>query len=262
MRVAGGDLDGNLARAEAGIAEAAAQGAHVALLPECLDLGWTHPSSKSLAQAVPVGEACNRLADAARKQGIHVCAGITERNGAQVFNTAVYFDGSGRLLGMHRKINELEIGHEYYALGDRLNVFETEFGKVGLAICADAFACDLVLTRGLCLMGADIILSPCAWAVDADHDNEKDPYGGLWRDSYGPVAKDFSVWIAGTSNVGHLEAGPWAGRRCIGCSMVVGPDGEVVAQAPYGVSAEAIVYVDVAPVLRPARGCGWESLDR
>jgi len=43
-------------------------------------------------------------------------------------------------------------------------------------ICADAFAKDHVLSRSLGYMGADIIISPCAWAVPADHDNLKTPY--------------------------------------------------------------------------------------
>jgi hypothetical protein len=72
-----------------------------------------------------------------------------------------------------------------------------------------------------------------------------------------PVAQAFSLWIIGVSNVGWITAGPWAGRKCIGCSLVVGPDGREVLQGPYGVEAETILSVDVTPVPRPARGCGW-----
>ena len=180
-----------------------------------------------------------------------------ERAGDQVFNSAVIIDRQGKLLLLHRKLNELTIGHEFYAQGDRLNVCHTELGTLGLMICADGFAQDQVLARALGYMGADVILSPSAWAVPADHDNEREPYGQLWRDSYTPVAKAFSMWIIGVSNVGWLTAGPWEGRKCIGCSLVVGPDGNVVLQGPYGADAETILYVDVAPVPRPTRGCGW-----
>jgi predicted amidohydrolase len=121
-------------------------------------------------------------------------------------------------------------------------------------ICADAFARGQVLARSLALMGTEVILSPCAWAVPADHDSARDPYGQLWRDNYGPVARDFRIWIAGTSNVGALTTGPWAGRKCIGCSLLVGPDGNEVLMGPYGENAEAILYADVTPVRRPARG--------
>lgn len=56
-------------------------------------------------------------------------------------------------------------------------------------------------------MGAQIILSPCAWAVPPDHDNVIEPYGQLWLDNYSPVARDFKMWIAGTSNVGVITGG-------------------------------------------------------
>lgn len=259
MLVNGGDLAGNLARAEDRLAAAAAQGAQVALLPECMDLGWTHPASQQGAAPVPDGDTCAHLAATARKNNIDICAGITERDGERVYNTAVYIDAQGHCLGKHRKLNELGIGHPFYAQGDRLNVVETEYGTIGLMICADAFARDHVLTRSLGYLGADVILSPCAWAVPADHDNLKHPYGGLWRKSYCPVAIMFSVWIAGVSNVGRISAGPWEGQNCIGCSMLVDPEANVVVNGPYGTDADTILYADITPIPRPARGGSWES---
>ena len=65
------------------------------------------------------------------------------------------------------------------------------------------------------------------------------------------------MWIAGASNVGIIDGGEWSGRKCIGCSMLVGPDGQEVLQGPYGEDAEDILYVDVELKGRPARGCGW-----
>jgi len=257
MSVEGGNQDRNLARAGELVADAAANGADLALLPEAMDLGWTHPSSRTDAEPIPEGEPYKRLARAALEQGIYVCAGLTEKARGVVFNSAVIIDRRGRLLCLHRKINELAIGHEYYGQGDRLNVVHTEIGALGLLICADAFAKDRVLSRSLCYMGADIILSPSAWAVPADHDNAAAPYGKEWRDAYMPVAKEFSTWIVGVSNVGRISAGPWAGRKCIGCSLVIGPDGREVLQGPYGVDAETILYIDINTVKRPARGDAW-----
>ena len=127
-------------------------------------------------------------------------------------------------------------------------------------ICADAFARGQVVSRTLGLMGADIILSPCAWAVPADHDNAKEPYGQLWLDNYCPVARDFRLWIVGVSNVGRLDDGPWKGRKCIGCSLVVGPDGGKVLMGPYGAGAEAMLYTDINLEPRSARGDAWERL--
>ncbi|MCK5248957.1 MAG: carbon-nitrogen hydrolase family protein, partial [Spirochaetaceae bacterium] len=137
MRVTGGDKKGNLRHADELIREAASQGAELTLLPECLDLGWTHPSSATLADSIPDGEACRTLRRAAAENDVYVCAGLTERSGNQVFNAAVLIDNHGEVILRHRKINELEIGWDNYSTGDRLNVVDTTFGRIGLMICAD-----------------------------------------------------------------------------------------------------------------------------
>ncbi|MCB1126997.1 MAG: hypothetical protein KDM81_10905, partial [Verrucomicrobiae bacterium] len=92
MRVDGGEPEVNLSRAEARLAEAKAKGADIAVLPETLDLGWTHPSALSGADAIPDGAACQRLRNAARRHGLLVAAGLTERSGDRVFNSAVLVD--------------------------------------------------------------------------------------------------------------------------------------------------------------------------
>ena len=61
MRVDGGCPTENLARAEARIEEAAREGAQVAVLPEALNLGWTHPSAALGAELIPEGETVQRL---------------------------------------------------------------------------------------------------------------------------------------------------------------------------------------------------------
>ncbi|HYG35033.1 MAG TPA: carbon-nitrogen hydrolase family protein [Clostridia bacterium] len=260
MRVEGGRRAANLKRAEERIAQAAREGAQVILLPEALTLGWTHPSALTEAETIPDGQSCCAIRECARRHQVYVCAGLVERSGRNLFNAAVLIGPDGEVLLHHRKINELEIGHEYYAPGDRLQVAATPFGTFGLMVCADAFARGQVITRSLAMMGADVILSPCAWAVPADHDNQRNPYGQLWRDNYGPVARDFRVWIAGTSNVGPIAAGPWSGRKCIGCSLLIGPDGRQVLMGPYGKDAESILYAEIKPVPRPTWGEGWARL--
>ncbi len=254
MRVTGGAREENVARAERFIATAAAAGAQVVLLPETLNLGWTHRSAVSEAEEIPGGESCRRLRAAAQAHGVYVCAGLVERSGARCFNAAVLFDPQGELLLHHRKINELDIAHYLYSTGDRLGVVRTPLGTFGVMICADAFASGQVVSRTLGLMGAEVILSPCAWAMPADHDNTREPYGWLWLENYGPVARDFKLWIAGCSNVGWITDGPWAGRKCIGCSLVMGPDGQPALRGPYGVEAETMLLVDVAPGRSQAPG--------
>jgi predicted amidohydrolase len=246
MLVEPGQMEANLTRAEERVREAAARGAQLVVLPEALDCGWTHPSAREHAGPIPGGAACERLRAAARREGVHLCAGLIEAAGEQRFNAAVLFSPEGHLLLHHRKIHELDLAHDLYCRGDRLAVAQTPLGTLGVMICADAFAPGEVISRTLALMGAQLIVSPCAWAVPADHDQAREPYGELWRGCYGRVACEYGVWIAGASNVGPITAGAWAGRKCIGCSLVVGPEGSSVAQAPYGENAESLLVVDVS----------------
>jgi predicted amidohydrolase len=108
-------------------------------------------------------------------------------------------------------------------------------------------------------MGAQVILSPSAWAVDTDHDNEREPYGQLWRDAYTELARLYDLTVLGVSNVGRITGGPWTGRKCIGCSLAVGPGGEILAQGPYGEDAEALVEVEVLPRPPVARGTDFAA---
>ncbi len=251
MLVKPGEAEENLRRAEACIARAAEQGADLILLPEALDCGWTHPSARDLAGGIPSGAACLKLREAARRRHIFVCAGVVEREShnpsypVRWFNAAVLIDSHGEVILHHRKINELEFARQICSVGDRLGVAETPWGKAGVMICADGFTPGQAISRALVQMGARFILSPCAWAVAADHDNLREPYGQLWLDNYGPVANDFGVWIAGCSNVGPVVAGEWAGRKCIGNSLVVAPGNRIAARGAYGELAEELFLVQV-----------------
>lgn len=229
--VVGGDVEGNLARAEVQIAAAAEQGCDLIVLPECLDVGWTDPSARTLAEPIP-GRRVAQLSAAARRHGLFVAAGLTERAGDQIYNAAVLIDDTGNLLLCYRKINELEMAQDLYAIGDRLQVVQTRLGTLALNICADNFPNALDLGSALGRMGAQILLSPSAWAVDDAFAVSGETYGGLWRTAYGELARRFRMPVAGVSNVGVIRGGPWAGRRCIGSSLVFDADGQEVATGP------------------------------
>lgn len=258
MAVKGGEKDINVSHALEMVENAAQASSDIVVLPETCDLGWTDNAARTQAEAAPLGYPAISLCEAAKHHGVFICAGITEKDVGQVFNTAVLIGPEGEILLKHRKIYELDIAHDLYGLGQSLNVVQTPVGTIGIMTCADGFARGQAIARTLGYMGADIILSPCAWAVPAEHDNEKEPYGDLWRENYKPVAKDFSIWIVGVSNVGWIRSGPWEGRKCIGCSLVIDPQGNEVLQGPYGPDAETILYVDAKLMDRPARGTQWD----
>ncbi|MCF8565506.1 carbon-nitrogen hydrolase family protein [Alicyclobacillus tolerans] len=244
MLVEGGEVERNLLRAERMIELAAMKGADLVLLPECLDTGWTHPSCKTAAQPIP-GKTSNRLAEGARKWGVYVVAGITERDGEKIFNSGVLISPNGETLLKHRKINELDIAQHLYSTGDSLAVANTPIGTIGINICADNLPGSLPLGHALARMGAQIILSPCAWAVPVGYNHIEQPYADEWIPSYTTLANLYRISMVGVSNVGVISEGPWSGWKCIGCSLAVNAEGKVAYVASYGESAEECKVIDL-----------------
>jgi predicted amidohydrolase len=261
MRVEAGNIAANLDRACGMIAEAGARGCAFVVLPECLDIGWTNPRARELAEPIP-GKTSDRLAAAARGAGIHVVGGITERDGERLYNAAVLIDPQGNLLLKHRKINVLSIAQDVYAIGNTLGVAETAHGVVGVNICADNFPNTLAFAESQVRMGAQLILSPSAWAVPPDYDVEKEPYGDLWRESYGRLTRAYDVSVIGVSNVGVIAGGAWDGHPCIGCSLAMGPEGKEIATLPYGQDAECLEVIEVPVIAPSAKGTDIETKAR
>jgi predicted amidohydrolase len=258
MKVIGGDKSVNLDRAEGTIVEASKEECQVIVLPECLDLGWTHPSAHELSDEIP-GKTSDRLCEAARQNNIMVLAGLTEREGKKVYDSAVLIDSSGKILLKYRKINLLDIEQEVYDVGTFLSVIETKYGNIGVNICADNFESSLAIGHVLARMGAHFIFSPCSWAVVGDHDNEKQPYGKDWYKSYSMLSKLYGISVVGVSNVGWISDGPWKGRKTIGCSLAVGPDGKILSQGPYGADSEALLKINLQAVSRKVEGTDYAN---
>jgi predicted amidohydrolase len=138
-------------------------GVDVILLPEGITVVGTPKSYAEVAERVP-GPTTRRLSELARTKKAYVAAGIYEREGQAVYNTAVLIDREGNLVGKYRKVylprEEVEKG---LTPGNSYPVFQTDFGKVGLMICYDVFFSDPA--RALAAQGAEMILMPI-WGGD------------------------------------------------------------------------------------------------
>lgn len=238
-----GEVERNLSRALDAIDQATESAAEVVVLPECLDVGWTELSARRLAEPIP-GSRSDRLCAAARSGGLYVVAGLTERDGARIFNAAVLCSPRGELVLRHRKISELDIARPLYSVGSQLSVAETRFGRVAVNICADNLPGSLELGHAQGRMGAVALWSPCSWAVPPAYDPALEPYD-TWDAPYRELALAHRMAVVGVSNVGGVRSGPWAGYSCIGCSLAVGVDGEVLARASYGAEASEMVIIDL-----------------
>jgi predicted amidohydrolase len=135
----------------------------VILLPEGITVVGTGKSYAEVAETIP-GPTTARLGELARKRSSYVAAGIYEREGTVIYNTAVLLDREGALIGKYRKVylprEEVERG---LTPGNDYPVFRTDFGTVGLMICYDVFFADPA--RALATQGAEVILMPI-WGGD------------------------------------------------------------------------------------------------
>jgi predicted amidohydrolase len=210
-----GDKASNCRSIKEMVVAAAERGCNLLVLPECGLVGWLDPSADEAAESIS-GPFCNELKSLAAQHRIAIVAGFEERAGDLVHNSAIFIDESGQVLSRHRKINELEIGRHLYRPGTSLEVAAWRGYIIGLLICADCWCSELV--DALRAMGANLILSPCAWAVTpgAEETNLS------WiRETYRQRIGDRDLVIVATNSVGHVTGGPWKGRVLQGNSLAV-----------------------------------------
>lgn len=132
------------------IAEAAANGARLIVFPEAFVPGypfwiWTHTPVRGaplffefFANSVVVGtDQTARIGAAARQAAAYVVLGVSERDGGTLYNTLLYFDDRGTVIGRHRKLQPTHAERMIWGRGDGagLRVHETPYGRVGGLIC-------------------------------------------------------------------------------------------------------------------------------
>ncbi|HYF00438.1 MAG TPA: carbon-nitrogen hydrolase family protein [Planctomycetota bacterium] len=218
-----GDKRANVAALLEAVHRAGRARCDAVVLPECALAGWLSPLARTAAEPIP-GAFTRRLAALARRYRMAVAAGLEERDGDRLYNAAVLVDRSGRLVLRHRKINELPVGLEVYTRGSSLGVVDLDGLKVGLNICADSWTAEVV--DALYLMGARLVLSPCAWAVEPGGEETN----LQWiAGCYQARTAGRELFIASANGVGEVTQGPWKGRILQGNSLVTGPDGRRVA---------------------------------
>ena len=247
------------------IGVAARHGARLIAFPEAFVPGYplwvwfippvkTHPLRALYSElhrnsiAIP-GPHAKRLAEAAGDHGVTVAIGVNERNAessdSTLFNTLLYLGADGRILGKHRKLiptagERLVWGQ---AAGSDLQVFELPLGRVSGLLCWENY---MPLARySLTARGEQIHLAP-TW-----------DRGEPWTSTMRHVAKEGRSFVISACQVFHLNDIPdelefkAAWLRDVkdpinpGLSMIVDPDGRIVAGPLDGV--EGILYATVEP---------------
>ncbi|RMF94278.1 MAG: carbon-nitrogen hydrolase family protein, partial [Nitrospinota bacterium] len=174
------DREATVEKACSLIAEAGAAGARLAVFPECFiptyplwiwfippyrthDLRELYTELLDNAVTIP-SETTDRLCAAARSAGVHVAIGVNEVNaeasGTTLYNTILFIDDSGNILGKHRKLVPTAGERLVHGQGDgsTLEVYDLPIGRLGGLICWEYY---MPLARyAMYAWGAQILAAP------------------------------------------------------------------------------------------------------
>lgn len=210
----------------------AKEGARLVVFPECALSGYVF---SSLEEALPVAEpipgpSTERMIVACRQLNTYVVVGLLEKDGDRCYNAAALLGPEG-LIGKHRKAHLPDLGVDRFVHPGDLpfTVYDTEVGKIGMAICFDAFFPEHI--RTLALQGAEVVALPTNW-----------PDGPLCR-----VMRDLLVPARAAENFVYFIAVDRVGEEgditFLGGSRVVGMMGTILAKAKG--YEEDIIYADI-----------------
>ncbi len=232
------DREANRAQGVEAVKEAAAQGAQVICFAE-LAFDPFYPQEKatddklSLAETIP-GSTTESFSVLAAKLGVVLVLNVFERDGERTYDSSPVIDTDGTMLGVTRMVHITEYAcfHEqgYYAPGNNgAPVYDTAFGKIGVAICYDRHYPEYM--RALALNGADVVFIPQAGAVGEWPD-------GLYEAEMQVAAFQNGYFTALCNRVGKEPKLTFAGE-----SFVCDPAGKVIARAGQG--TEEILFCDL-----------------
>jgi predicted amidohydrolase len=226
--LASSDREANLNEAEAKVRQAAARGARVVALPEVFN--WRGEKDEERKHAEPIsGPTANLMAGLSRELGIYLVAGsFLEKIPAsrKAYNTSLFFDPRGDLLGRYRKIHLFDVDLEGGVStresdtrdpGEEIVVAQTEFCLMGLTICYDLRFPELY--RALAAKGAQVIFVPSAFTALTGEAH--------WEPLLRARAIENQAYIIAPNQIGKNPKS----FATYGNSMIVDPWGRVLARA-------------------------------
>jgi predicted amidohydrolase len=223
------DKAANIERAERLVAQAAAGGADLVLLPEKWNFIGDAEELHGAAEQLDGGESIGAMADWARRHGITLVGGsITERREGRekLSNTCVVFDPDGQPTAVYRKIHlfDVEVGGHVYREseaeepGEEPVVVDAEGWRIGLSVCYDIRFPELY--RILALEGAEVLVVPAHFTLYTGKDH--------WRVLLRARAIENQCYVAAAAQIGETRPG----RFSFGRSLIADPWGIVLAEAP------------------------------
>jgi predicted amidohydrolase len=246
MRIAAVSMNSPLGQQEetmrriADFAEHAAdEEADLVLFPELVIHGHCTPNTSEIAERVPDGVSAGRLVDLAKRLGIFVSAGMTERDNDIVFNTQVLVGPDG-YIGRQRKLHMSRDESNFYNGGRDIEVFDIGKCKVATVICYDNQFPEIA--RIAAIKGADVILMPHAaregrWRDTPESESAARHHVFDLFSGYRQRAREnvcFCVYADQAGIAGYVDSLPrehFNQPHHPGGAMIIGPDGSVLKHA-------------------------------
>jgi predicted amidohydrolase len=135
-----GDPDANLLKVREFSSRARDVGAELILFPEMTDTGYSMPVIRAHANHWKSGFVPG-LREIARKLSIAIVSGVSERDGASIYNSQVFVDSHGNIAAKYRKTHLYAVApveeQTCFAPGDSFVSFELGGLLFGFSICYD-----------------------------------------------------------------------------------------------------------------------------
>jgi predicted amidohydrolase len=214
----------NINKAKNFIHEASCKGAKIVSLPEMFNCPYNNKNFRKYAECFPNGDTVNMLSNIAKEENIYLVGGSIPELDSQdrVYNTSFIFDNKGSLIGKHRKMHLFDIDikdkvtfkeSEVLTAGNEITIIDTEYGKIGVAICYDIRFPELI--RIMALKGAEIVFVPAAFNMTTGTAH--------WETLFKSRALDNQIYVAGISPARNINYSYVA----YGNSLIANPWGDV-----------------------------------
>jgi omega-amidase len=135
-----GDLQANIRKIRDFSAQAKKSGAELIVFPEMVDTGYSMPAIQEHATSWNEG-AVPKLQETAKELSIAIIAGVSDRDGASIFNSQVFIDAEGGIAAKYRKTHLVTAPpldeRPYFTAGDGLASCKIDKFNLGLGICYD-----------------------------------------------------------------------------------------------------------------------------
>lgn len=135
-----GDIDANVRKIRDFSSRAREAGAELVVFPEMADTGYSMPVIQAHAKPWTDG-AVPPLQEIARSFSIAIICGVSERDDKSIYNSQIFIDSKGKILGSYRKTHLFTAGpigeDTVFSAGNELRSFSFGGLRLGVSICYD-----------------------------------------------------------------------------------------------------------------------------